>query len=448
MYIRPQALSIALLALAIVLATAAAVGGDFRLSMSADRLYGIVIRFVLAFGVLYFAVSLRALVEPGSATEWASWVILIVVVGATAFGTLDERFGARASAVFFLFYSLAIVWVLMPTFQGDPLMDVMQFQQGAAEALYDGTNPYAIRFPDLYGAKSVLFYGNGVSVDGILNFGFPYLPLSLILIIPFDWVLSDIRVAHAVAIVGAGVLMALTGRDARSRAAAAAFLLVAPVLFVLKFGWTEPLVVLGAVGVMFGAARGHRGTSFLTGVLVSIKQYGVLFLPSSLLLLERPWKPKQIVMHLLKACTVVAVTTLPFFLWNPEAFIRSVVELQFLQPFRVDSIAFPAMFADYFGEPNRIVGAVLPIVLVGFVAVATWARTPSGAQGFALASGLTLLTAFAFSKQSFDNYYLVVIALLFGAAALADSKEPEGRTSGNATSSVSAVGTGGDPRCP
>jgi len=417
MYTRPQALSVALLVPVIILAAAAALGGDFRLSISVDRLYSIVIRSVIALGLLHVAVSLRASAEIGSAAEWAGWTLLIVVIGGSAFGTLDDRIGARASVVFFLFYSLAIAWAIAPTFRGGPLIDVMRFQQGAAAALYDGVNPYAMRFPDLYGAKSVIFYGEGVSVDGILNFGFPYLPLSLMLIIPFDWVLSDFRIAHAVAIVGAGILMSLITRDARSRGAAVAFLLIAPVFYVLKFGWTEPLLVLGAIGVIYIAARGHRGTSFLTGVLVSIKQYGILFLPSSLLLLERPWKSKQIAVHLAKAGTVVVVTTLPFFLWNPEAFMRSVVELQFLQPFRADSLAFPAVFADYFGEPNRIVVGILPLVLVGIVAVVTLARTPTGAQGFALASGLTLLTAFAFSKQAFDNYYILVMALLFGAAA-------------------------------
>jgi hypothetical protein len=36
---------------------------------------------------------------------------------------------------------------------------------------------------------------------------------------------------------------------------------------------------------------------------------------------------------------VAAVITLPFFLWNPRAFWRSVVVFQFLQPLREDSLS-------------------------------------------------------------------------------------------------------------
>ncbi len=418
-YPLPQPIAIALLIPAIGFATLATVGSELNLTVSSERLYTLVIRVALGVGIVLFGTSLRSIVATGTTIETVGWLGLTAVVGATAFATLDDRYGSKAAIAFFGFYGLSLVWVLVATLQSDPFIDVIQFQQGAAAALADGINPYAMTFPDLYGADSTRFYGAGVSVDGVLNFGFPYLPLSLLLVAPFEWLLSDLRVAHAVAIVGAAVLMSRVSDNARSRSAAAAFLLMAPVFFVLRFGWTEPLLVFAVVAVMYSATRAGRGTSYVVGFVVALKQYAILLLPASLLLLDRPWTARQIGAHLARVGTVVVITTAPFFLWDPEAFVRSAVELQFLQPFRPDSTAFPALWAEYFGAPSRMVIVVLPLVLVVAVTIVTWIRTPPGAQGFALASGLTLLVAFAFSKQAFANYYLVVIALFFGAAAVA-----------------------------
>ena len=44
-----------------------------------------------------------------------------------------------------------------------------------------GANPYAITFPDIY-RQNGDFYGPGLSVGGRLQFGFPYFPLSLLLV--------------------------------------------------------------------------------------------------------------------------------------------------------------------------------------------------------------------------------------------------------------------------
>jgi uncharacterized membrane protein len=50
---------------------------------------------------------------------------------------------------------------------------------------------------------------------------------------------------------------------------------------------------------------------------------------------------------------VAAVVTLPFFLWNPQAFWRSVVVFQFLQPLREDSLSHVVWIHKYFpGVPG------------------------------------------------------------------------------------------------
>jgi len=37
--------------------------------------------------------------------------------------------------------------------------------------------------------------------------------------------------------------------------------------------------------------------------------------------------------------STIVLITVPFFLWNPAAFWRAVVEFQFIQPFRIDALS-------------------------------------------------------------------------------------------------------------
>ena len=65
------------------------------------------------------------------------------------------------------------------------------FQRSSIAALQRGANPYELTFPNIYDNAS--FYGPGLSVDGQLQFGFPYLPLSLLLAVPGQVLTGDHR---------------------------------------------------------------------------------------------------------------------------------------------------------------------------------------------------------------------------------------------------------------
>ena len=74
-----------------------------------------------------------------------------------------------------------------------------------------GTNPYTITFPDVIGAE---WYGPGVSVNGRLRFGYPYMPLTLLMSLPGYLVAGDVRCSHLAAMVGAAALIAYARRAA------------------------------------------------------------------------------------------------------------------------------------------------------------------------------------------------------------------------------------------
>ena len=83
------------------------------------------------------------------------------------------------------------VWVIVFTREPPPKIDVWIFQQQAAEALFRGENPYEIQdYPDIYRSGTIdpatgeprqHVYGPGLSDGETLNFGFPYMPLTLYL---------------------------------------------------------------------------------------------------------------------------------------------------------------------------------------------------------------------------------------------------------------------------
>ena len=420
-----QWVGVALLVPVLALAALAALGKrDLRSVRSTrhDRIF--VIGFWL--GLALFARALLKALDVGVPSQALLVLFGVVVVGGAAFSVIVQQRGNRAFLAFlgsYLFVALAILAIT----RGDlPNIDVVMFQQDASQALSDGVNPYDIRFPDLYSeARSDQFYGPGVSEDGVLQFGYPYLPLSLLVVAPFELIFGDFRIAHALALVGAAFVMSRIRPGHGSRSIAVLFLLTSPVLLIVTFGWIEPLLILGSALVVLAASRQDKATSYLTGVLLSLKQYVVLLVPVSLLLLTRPFKFGDVVRHLLRAGLVVVATVLPFFLWNPGEFTWSVVELQFVQPFRHDSLSFMAAWAAVAGEPAQLVASLVPLLLAGAVSVAALYRSPTGSQGFSLAAGLTFLVSFAFSKQAFPNYYILVMALLFLGAAAGQPQESQ-----------------------
>lgn len=376
----------------------------------------------------------------GALDEPADFVAAVaaIMVGVGAIGLFVGDRPRLAWTVFLLAYSVVIAILLVLTKTDFVLLDVALFQQDSVAALVRGVNPYSITFVDPYDAvHSALFYGDGVSVDGVLQFGYPYFPLSLVVIVPFEAFFDDFRIAHAVAVVASGLLMSRLVPGDLGRRAGALFLLVAPALGLVRLGWMDPLVVLFAVLVVFAALRSTRTGSFATGLLVAMKQYATLFVIPSLLLLGRPLSLRAVVAHLARAGLAFIVVTLPFAFWDPASFYRSVVELQFLQPFRPDSIAFPALVADWFESLPRSIAVGVPLAIVVIVSIAVVLRGPTGAQGFALGSALILLVFFSLSKQAFANYYIVVIGLLCaGAAAAQDGDDSIGGSPSEALEAI------------
>nr|MDQ2658860.1 hypothetical protein [Verrucomicrobiota bacterium] len=312
---------------------------------------------------------------------------------------------------------------------------VHMFQARAADALWHGQNPYAVRYPNVYGHQTP-FYGPGV-VDpsgAWLNYGFPYPPLSLLMSM-VGFLAGDVRIADALAATIVAALM-FAARPGRISALAAALLILTPLsVLVIYVSWTETLLALSFSLVMFCACRRGKFDWFLPialGLFFATKQYAILSLPLLLLLVGQKNQVRELARLILIAGLVGAAITLPFLLWNPTAFIRAVVLFQMFQPFRPDAISYPALIYALNGHHD-------PSIWISFAALfaalllALW-RCPRTPAGYAAGVTFVNLTFFIFNKQAFPNYYYFVVVTACWALAATEATAPAvARRSGTTT---------------
>jgi hypothetical protein len=291
-----------------------------------------------------------------------------------------------------------------------PGIDVWNFQDDSTAALLHGQDPYAVRFRDIYGPQ-LGFYSPGMAVDGWLIYSFPYPPLMLILTAPGRFFGGDVRWAHLVALELSALLLVAAARRTDAILAAALLLFTPRSLFVIKVGWTEPTVLLTFCFCIYCAAQKRQWLWIAVGLLLAIKQYTFVTMPLLLILAPRreAWR------ILVKGAILAACITLPFFLWNPISFFRSVVLWQMRQPFRRDALSIPALI-DHLTNV-RLGMWFCAAATCGAIALAC-RRVPKDAFGFSLAICFVLLCFFAANKQAFCNYYFMVIGVGAAAAAI------------------------------
>jgi hypothetical protein len=298
-----------------------------------------------------------------------------------------------------------------------PEIDVFVFQRDASLALLSGVNPYAITFPSIYGDDAP-WYGPGLTVEGRLQFGYPYMPLTLLLALPGHVLGGDYRYSLLGAIALSAALIAYARPSIVSFGAAALLLLQPRGMYVLERGWSEPLVVLLLAATVFCAVRAPRVMPWMLGLFLASKQYVPFGIGAILLLVHSPITLRSAGTMLGKAAVAALVVTLPFVLWHPAAFWNSAVLLQFQQPFRWDALSFLAWWMDGERHPPRAV-LLIPLVALATATMAVLLRGRRTPAGFAAGLAVVFFAFFAFNKQAFANYYYFVIGAMCCAIATA-----------------------------
>jgi hypothetical protein len=327
-----------------------------------------------------------------------------VVAAAWPLPPTSRVFGWQALPLLAAYLGLGIVALASAP---DPKIDVYVFQRDASAALLAGGNPYALTFPNIY--ENDAFYGPGVVDGGRVRYGFPYPPLSLLLVVPAWALAGDPRLAQLVALVGAAALVARL-RPGRTGALAAAVLLLSPrSLFVLTQAWTEPFAILLLALLVLARERRPRLAPLAAGLLFVIKQYVVILLPLARFLAPRD--RRDTLRFAAQGVAAGALVSVPIALWSPGDFWRSAVLWQLVQPPRYDALSYSALLM----RVGVDLPVIVPFVAAGALALVAVRRLPEGGTPFAAGAALVLWGFFVFSKQAFCNYYFLVI----GAAVLA-----------------------------
>jgi len=338
----------------------------------------------------------------------------------TVLMVLDARRARRVwLPVLLLVYAALGAWLIRQS--PNPHIDVMTVHRAALAALAAGTSPYSTTFENIYGDSQ--FYAPEMLRDGQVLFGLPYPPFSLLMAVPGQMLGGDVRYAELASLVAGAAFIGNASRSLVAPLASALLLFTPRTFFVLEQGWTESLAI-GWLGATVYAAQGQRRGAFTAlGLFCATKQYLVIALPLLPLLTGYPIRWRAVRHAATRTLVVAAVVTLPFAMWDPAGFWRSVVWLQVLEPFRFDSLSVLSFLArqEVPLPPISVTMATAVALALGLTAV--WHTAPRTPGGFALALGFVLLIVFAFSKKAFCNYYFFVLAAL--AAAVAASAEPD-----------------------
>ncbi len=177
-------------------------------------------------------------------------------------------------------------------------------------------------------------------------------------------------------------------------------------LFVIEQSWTEPLCV-GFLGLLV-LARGSWAKGAALGLWLASKQYLLVAAPLAAKVRRFGWREWLI------GGVVGLLTLLPFILWDWQGMYSDVLGFFLGSATRPDALSLVGALKRFGMElPWQV---VVPMWLAG-VGFFTW-RMKRTAAGWLFSTASLYLFFFMFGKQSFMNYfYLILFVLLLAVAA-------------------------------
>ena len=365
---------------------------------------------LLAGAILWNLAQLMMNTRPGEAmvpTSLVPFRLGVIAVGGLVVAGVSGMAVARRVWFPLILGVVALMGTWMLRVSPAPGIDVIVVHQEAIEAFLHGHDPYRISFPNIYGDNWKYYYNPAVVFGDRIGFGFPYPPASLLLAVPGHLFFGDYRYSELGFLIASAALIGYSRRHLMARLAAVLLLTTPRGFFVLEQGWTEPIAIFTVALTTFLFMEGSMRASWSAGLMLATKQYlpftGLAVLRA--LLLDR----RRLVHALVVMALVGAATILPFALWHPNSFLRAVVWLQTLEPFRTDALSF-LIWADRngYGRGNFL-WAVGAAVIAAVLSLLTTRNTPSG---FAASASITMFAMFALGSKAFCNYYYFVIAAM------------------------------------
>lgn len=290
-----------------------------------------------------------------------------------------------------------------------PPIDVLLLEDESEHTLLHGMDPYGrnVTHEDIYSSYRTDVYGTETTANGRVKLGFPYPPLTLLWILP-GYLLGDVRYSFLLAVVLSALMLFRNQPNLNGFVAAILLLFVPDTIYVLRFGWTEPLMVMTVVATVLAARRASWWLPVALGLFLASKQYSLLAVPLVPLLLSRfSWKAYGFL--LAKAALVAAAVNVPFLLWDPRGFWWSLVGFRLMLPLRLDALSFSALLGRH-GFPPIPQWFVFVAVVAAVIFCLKWA--PKTSSGFAVSLALVSLVFFVTNIGAFCNYYFFCGATL------------------------------------
>lgn len=344
---------------------------------------------------------------------------LAATLGVVAF--LHARFANAGWLRFLLAGLFLVVGAVFITGDRDVAnrVDVFVFQDLGARYLLAGDNPYVASYPNVYSPEETkAFYGPGLADEKEVKFGYPYTPLSLILVLPGHIVADDFRFSHLVA-VGMSIVLLGSPRFGSFGRLGGSLLAIYPLgYFVLTGGWTEPVQILLLIGTAFAfIKRGTISFPVMFGLLLASKLTLAVLAPLYFLFDRVAFGVDGRMRRAGLVLSTALLVTLPLALWDLPRFWFSVVELQLLQPFRADALSVLVWFGNTVGPVGTVLSVSVPFAAAVGGLWWAWRRIRATPFHLIAATAFVYLVWLMFTKQSFLNhYYFAMGALCLGIA--------------------------------
>ena len=360
------------------------------------------------------------------------WFALISLVVLSAYLCIHLRASLVRARFLLLLLCFVFLGIVVLRASPRPWIDVWVFQQGGADALLHGANPYSASYPDIYGPNALAPYAPEL-LQGQRVVAFPYPPLTLLAGVPAFAAFGDVRYALLALTAAAAWLIARAAPGNTGELAAGLVLFQPRTMFVLEQAWTEPLVLFCFALTVYAISRGAHWAlvGAALGLLVASKQYSLfLVVPLAFAMPRRR--------SLWVAAAVLLALLVPFALPDPAGFWRGLVRFHFVQGFRADSLSLTALGVRLAGpsvQAIALAGVVLGAAVLAFCARRRLELPLACAAAAAAWAGVLI-----WNKQSFCNYWWLCSALLALAAA-----SPSGRNAAAPFSLATAVPAGYTP---
>lgn len=311
------------------------------------------------------------------------------------------------------------IWIIM--LSPRPAIDVWVVHQAACEAMSQGTNPYTITYPDVYGPNSG--YMDNVEIkDGMVQAGYPYPPLTLIMALPGWYATGDSRYSDVLAMAATAVILLLIDRQRTGVLLGTMFLLMPMALYIIEQNWTESHVLLLLAATAWCCVYRPELAPWAFGLFVASKQHLFVTLAVAPLLMPHPRSIRAIAIFIAKALVAAAVVTLPFYLWDPAAFSHSALRMFSGSVgsnvvLRKDSTTFWA--AMQYLELGNLPAIASPIAaaIVALLAIGRYWKSQLPGTGGLLAIAVMVMALFAFAPHGFTNHYYFVFGAMLCALA-------------------------------